>query len=303
MPPSHVSYHTPPLTTRCIVPLMMNGCAAPSQNELLLRPHERHHFTGSPARFITVIKVPFSDILLRNSLLAILPDTFGRLREWVAFLFLSRWTSPAWIINSNRLRTEKQIASFKHENDWAKGWQTQQSAFIKAVYMRPESQLLGPLEKWPCCAYNSSLTCCIYWKTNLSHGRPDWFSAPVISSGPNYRLISCRLDLADWWKSRRVIESDLKQQNRHRGWEGGLRTNRHLKCCGWQVMDVDLDTEGCCWRSLNNLACMKSCKSSVRASGDVISASGSAFCPHMDASGATTAAPTWARCNLGAGQL
>lgn len=104
-------------TTRYIVPLMMNGCAAPSQNEFLLRPHERHAFTSSPERFITVIKVLFLDVLPRNSPLASLPGTFDGHCEWVGFPFLSRWTSPAWIINSNRLCSEKQIASFKHEND------------------------------------------------------------------------------------------------------------------------------------------------------------------------------------------
>lgn len=94
-------------TTHCIVPLMMNGRAARSQNEFLLRPHERHAFTSFLERFITVIKVLFPDILPLNSPVASLPGTFDGHCEWVGFPFLSRWTSPAWIINSNRLCSEK----------------------------------------------------------------------------------------------------------------------------------------------------------------------------------------------------
>lgn len=180
-------------TTHCIVPLMMNDCGAGSQNEFLLRPHECNTFNTSPERFITVIKVLFSNILPQK----VSPCNHSRFSTETkpavvllalevggspGFLFLSRWTSPAWIINSNRLRSEKQIASFKHENDWAKGWQTQRSAFIKAVYTRHKSQLLDPLEKLLCYSYNLSLTCCIYWKTNLSNGCQDGFNMSIITT-------------------------------------------------------------------------------------------------------------------------
>lgn len=143
-------------TTPRIVLLMINDHRGGSQNELLLRPHGCHTFNSSSERFITVIKVLFSHILPQKSLLAIIPDSQQKQSDavvpsalevggWTGFLFLSRWTSPAWIINFNRLHSRKQIASFNRENDWAKGWQTQQSAFIKAVYTRHKSRLLHSL--------------------------------------------------------------------------------------------------------------------------------------------------------------
>lgn len=46
----------------------------------------------------------------------------------------------------------------------------------------------GSTWKMACCTYNSSLTCCIYWKTNLSRGCPDWFSASLISGGQDLML-------------------------------------------------------------------------------------------------------------------
>lgn len=241
-------------TTHCIVPLMMNGRAARSQNEFLLRPHEHHAFTSFLERFITVIKVLFPDILPLNSPVASLPGTFDGHCEWVGFPFLSRWTSPAWIINSNRLCSEKQIASFKHENDWAKGWQTQQNAFIKAVYMRPKSQLLDPLEKWLCCAYNSSLTCCIYWKTNLSHGRPDWFSVSVISGGPDLMLAGF---------------ARLAKRSACQIWSSSMERDSHLEClrcsCAdrWRMWTWRQTAGVGHRRSPNNLPCMKSCKSTI----------------------------------------
>lgn len=107
---------------------MINDHDAGSQNEPLLRPHKRNTFNTSPERFITIIKVLFSNIPPQRSLLAAIPDIQQKQRMAIVllalgvgglpgFLFLLRWTSPAWIINSNRLRSEKQIASFKHEND------------------------------------------------------------------------------------------------------------------------------------------------------------------------------------------
>lgn len=182
-----VSYHT---LHRTIILLMMNDHGTGSQNEFLLRPHKRNTFNTSPERFITVIKVLFSNIPPQRSLLAMIPDIQQKQKMAIlalevgglpGFLFLLRWTSPAWIMNSNRLRSEKQIASFKHENDWAKGWQTQRSTFIKAVYTRHKSQLLDPLEKLLCYTYNLSLTC-IYWKTNLSNGCQDRFNMSIITT-------------------------------------------------------------------------------------------------------------------------
>lgn len=176
---------------------MMNGCCSGSQNEFLLRPHECNTFNTYPERFITVIKVLFSNIPLQKvsqcnhstfstetkpAVVLLALEVGGS----PGFLFLLRWTSPAWIIKSNRLHSEKQIASFKHENDWAKGWQTQRSAFIKAVYMRHKSQLLDSLEKLLCYSYNLSLTCCIYWKTNLSNCCQGRFNMSIINPEWNY---------------------------------------------------------------------------------------------------------------------
>lgn len=152
----------------------------------------------SPKRFITVIKLLLSRILAHKSRFIIIPDfqhkSAGLLLagevggrsvfsfSFFFFLFLSRWTSPSWIINSSRLLSEKQIASFKHENDCAKGWQTQQSAFITAVRTRHKSHSLDPLEKLLCYTYNLLLTCCIYWETNLSDGSRHRFNTSVIAA-------------------------------------------------------------------------------------------------------------------------
>lgn len=68
---SFLSYSPP---HHYIVPLMMNDHGAGSQNEFLLRPHKYNTFNTSPERFITVIKVLFSNILPQRSLPAMIPD-------------------------------------------------------------------------------------------------------------------------------------------------------------------------------------------------------------------------------------
>lgn len=52
---------------------------------------------------------------------------------------------------------------------------------------RHKWQLLDPLEKWLCYSYNLSLTCCIYWKTNLSNGCQDRFHMSIITAEWNER--------------------------------------------------------------------------------------------------------------------
>lgn len=66
------------------------------------------------------------------------------------------------------------------------------AAHLSKLFTRgAKSQLLDPLEKLLCCSYNLSLTCCIYWITDLSAACQDTFNMSIITTGLNYSGISC----------------------------------------------------------------------------------------------------------------
>lgn len=224
-------------TTRYIVPLMMNGCAAPSQNEFLLRPHEHHAFTSSPERFIIVIKVLFPDVLPRNSPLASLPGTFDGHCKWVGFPFLSRWTSPAWIINSDRLCSRNKLLHLS----------------MKMIEQKDDKHSGVHLSKLFTWGPNPS--CWIHLKNGfVALTIHHWHVAftekqichTVLLIDSTCQLlavsrISCWLDLPNWWNSLRVRfeaaawRGSAAEQSSKMFW---MQPSR-------QVMNVDLDTDGC----------------------------------------------------------
>lgn len=123
---------------------MINELDVGSQSEFLLRPHKCNTFSSSPVRFITVIKVVFAHTPAESLPSCPFLEPHRRPKpprlclvfEFFFFPFSARWSSADVDNQLPQIAHEKQIASFEHENDWAKGRQTHCDAFIKAVYTR-----------------------------------------------------------------------------------------------------------------------------------------------------------------------
>lgn len=67
------------------------------------------------------------------------------------------------------------------------------AAHLSKLFTRgAKSQLLDPLEKLLCYSYNLSLTCCIYWITDLSAACQGTFNMSITTTGLNYSRVSCQ---------------------------------------------------------------------------------------------------------------
>lgn len=170
--------------------------------------HKCNAFSTSPERFITVIKVLFANTLQRKVSPHVRtvsstedksqPDFCRALERrrltsfcFFSFCFYQGGHRQTRIISSNRLRAGNKLLHLSMKMIEQKDDKRRAAHLSKLFTRGAKSQLLDPLEKLLCYSYNLSLTCCIYWITDLSAACQGTFNMSIITTGLNYSGVSC----------------------------------------------------------------------------------------------------------------